>query len=307
MVIKNIKISLFFLFLLFIAAFGHAKETLISGQTMGTTYHIKLVTGDLPKISGLKEKIDNRLEQINKSMSIYRKDSEISKFNDLKEAGQRFKISRDFVQVFIESKKLYKMTDGAWDGSIYPLINLWGFGKLDRKTRPPEKEKIASLLRNVGFDSIDLVDGRYLLKKKASVSIDLASIAKGYAVDEVAGLIRKNSIKNFLVEVGGEVYASGVREDGECWRVGINRPRKEASYDEIYKIVTLKDKAFATSGDYRNFFEVKGKRYSHILDPKTGYPVVNSVVSVSIVAETCAFADGLATAVMVMGREKGLK
>ena len=306
-VIKNIKVSIFFLPIFFIAAFGHAKETLISGQTMGTTYHIKVVTGNLPKISSLKEKIDQRLEQINKSMSTYRKDSEISRFNALKITGQRFKISRDFARVFKESKKLYRMTGGAWDGSIYPLINLWGFGKSGRKTRLPAKEKIASLLMDVGFDNIDLVDNRYLLKQKASISIDLASIAKGYAVDEVAGLIRKNNFKNFLVEVGGEVYASGVREDGACWRVGINRPRKEASYDEIYKIVTLKDKAFATSGDYRNFFEVNGKRYSHILDPKTGYPVVNFVVSVSIVADTCAFADGLATAVMVMGREKGLR
>ena len=274
---------------------------------MGTTYHIKVVADDLQKISGLKEKIDKRLEEINKSMSIYRKDSEISRFNALKIVGQRFKVSRDFAKVIKKSKELYRLTGGAWDGSIYPLVNLWGFGKTERKNRPPAKEKIASLLINVGFENIDLVDKKYLLKKKASISIDLASIAKGYAVDKVAELIKKNNIMNFLVEVGGEVYASGVRKDGRFWRIGVNRPRKEAPYDEIYKIVTLKDKAFATSGDYRNFFEVNGKRYSHILDPRTGYPVVNSVVSVSIVADTCAFADGLATAVMVMGRKKGLE
>jgi len=306
-VLKSIKISVFFLPLFLLAAFGYAKETLISGQTMGTTYHIKLVTGNSKKISGLKEKIEKRLEEINKSMSTYRKDSEISRFNALKNTGQKFKVSRDFAQVIIESKKLYRLTDGAWDGSIYPLINLWGFGMSERKNRIPPKEKIAWFLRDVGFDNIDLVDGRYLLKKKASISIDLGSIAKGYAVDKVAELIKKEEIKNFLVEIGGEVYASGVRKDGRCWRIGVNRPRKEAPYDEIYKIVTLKDKAFATSGDYRNYFEVKGKRYSHILNPKTGYPVANGVVSVSIVAGTCAFADGLATAVMVMGRKKGLE
>ena len=305
--IKNIKIIIFIGFILLNAAFGHAKETLISGQTMGTTYHIKVVTSHSKKISGLKEKIDKRLEEINQSMSTYRKESEISRFNALKVPRQKFKISRDFAQVIMESKKLYRMTGGAWDGSMYPLVNLWGFGMSERKNRLPAKEKIDSLLKDVGFDNIDLVDGRYLLKRKASISIDLASIAKGYAVDKVAELIKKNNIRNFLVEIGGEVYASGVKKDGRCWQIGINRPRKEAAYDEIYKIVTLKDKAFATSGDYRIFFEVKGKRYSHILDPKTGYPVANSVISVSIIAGTCAFADGLATAVMVMGKKKGLE
>jgi thiamine biosynthesis lipoprotein len=306
-VIKKLIIIILIGFILLNTGFGYAKETLISGQTMGTTYHIKVITGNLQKISGLKEKIDKRLEDINKSMSTYRKDSEISRFNAFKNVGQKFKISRDFAQVIIESKKLYKLTGGAWDGSIYPLVNLWGFGGAERKNRLPTKEKITGLLKDVGFDHIDLVDGRYLVKKRASLSIDLASIAKGYAVDKVAELIKKEDIKNFLVEIGGEVYASGVRSDGRCWRIGINKPRTEAPYDEIYKIVPLKEKAFATSGDYRNFFEVKGKRYSHVLNPRTGYPVVNGVVSVSIIAANCTFADGLATAVMVMGRKKGLE
>jgi FAD:protein FMN transferase len=306
-VIKNIKIIIFIGFILLTAGFGYAKEILISGRTMGTTYHIKVATGHFKKISGLKEKIDKRLEEINKSMSTYRKDSEISGFNALKITGQKFKVSRDFAQVMMESKRLYSLTGGAWDGSIYPLVNLWGFGISERNNRLPTKEKIANLLKDVGFDNIDLVDDRYLLKKKASISIDLASIAKGYAVDKVADLIKKEDVKNFLVEIGGEVYASGVKKDGKQWRIGINRPRKEAFYDQIYKIVTLKDKAFATSGDYRNFFEIKGRRYCHVLNPKTGYPVTNQVVSVSIIADTCTFADGLATAVMVMGRKEGLE
>lgn len=304
---KNIKTTIYVLVAIFTAGFGYAKETFISGQTMGTTYHIKIVAADSKKTSDLKEKIDKQLEEINKSMSTYRKNSEISRFNALKIAGRRFKVSLDFAQVIVESKRLYKLTGGAWDGSIYPLVKLWGFGISERKSRIPPKEEIAGLLRDVGFNNIDLVDGRYLLKKKASISIDLASIAKGYAVDKVAELIKKEDIKNFFVEIGGEVYTSGLRKDGQCWRIGVNRPRKGASYDEIYTIVKLKDKAFATSGDYRNFFEAKGKRYSHILNPKTGYPVANGVVSVSIVAGTCAFADGLATAVMVMGRKKGLE
>ena len=274
---------------------------------MGTTYHIKVVSDYFKDISGLKEKIDKRLEEINASMSIYQKDSEISRFNRLKITGQKFEVSQDFAQVILTAKRLYRLTDGAWDGSIYPLVNLWGFGISEKNNKIPSKREIDRLLPDVGFDKIDLVEKRYLIKKKASVTLDLGSIAKGYAVDEVAELIRKEDLKNFLVEIGGEVYASGLRKDGGCWRIGVNSPREDALYDEVHKVVTLKDKAFATSGDYRNFFEIDEKRYSHVLDPKTGYPVANGVVSVSIIADTCVFADGLATAVMVMGRKKGLE
>ena len=119
-------------------------------------------------------------------------------------------------------------------------------------------------------------------------------------------LIRTNGIENFLVEIGGEVFASGLRKDGKQWRIGINKPQKDAPYDQVFKVSALQDKAFATSGDYRNYFEIDGKRFSHILDPGNGYPVTNGVVSVSIISDTCTFADGLATAVMVLGPEKGL-
>jgi len=306
-VTKSIKTTIYVLVAIFTAEFVYANQTLISGQTMGTTYHIKVVPANFKKTSDLKKKIDKRLEVINKSMSTYRKDSEISRFNALKVIGQRFKVSRDFAQVIIESKRLYRLTGGAWDGSIYPLVNLWGFGMSERKNRLPTKEKIAGLLRDVGFENIDLVDGRYLLKKKASISIDLASIAKGYAVDKVAELIKKEEIKNFLVEIGGEVFASGLRKDGGPWRVGINMPLKNTAFHTVYKIVPLHNRAMATSGDYRNFFEQDSKRYAHILDPRTGYPVTNGVVSVSIIAGTCTFADGLATAVMVMGPAKGIE
>jgi thiamine biosynthesis lipoprotein len=138
------------------------------------------------------------------------------------------------------------------------------------------------------------------------VTLDLSSIAKGYGVDQVAELMRQAGFVDFLVEIGGEVFAAGVRSDGRPWRVGINRPKADARIDEVYQIVSLQDRAFATSGDYRNFFLQDGVRYSHIIDPKTGRPVGNGVVSVSIVADNCTLADGLATAVMVMGAQKGL-
>ena len=289
------------------AGYGVAQETVISGKTMGTSYHIKVVTGYSTKPEGLKEKIDTRLEEINQSMSTFIKGSEISRFNRLSLVGERFYASDDFLHVMIVAKNLYKLSNGAWDGAIMPLVNLWGFGDKEKKRDIPKKKEIDRLLPEICFEHIDILENRYLVKRKAPISVDLASIAKGYAVDQIADLIRTSGIQNFIVEIGGEVYASGFRQDGKPWKVGINRPDKDAPFDQAYKVVALHNRALATSGDYRNFFETKGRSYSHIFDPKTGYPVSNRVVSASVLADKCAFADGLATALMVMGVEKGLQ
>ena len=274
---------------------------------MGTVYHIKIVAGFFDKTEGLKQKIDLKLEEINNSMSTYRKNSEISRFNALGRIGEKFYVSDDFLHVMTVAQNIYQLTGGAWDGTIKPLVNLWGFGNSKNKKRIPSRSEIQAILPGIGFNHIEISSDRYLLKRKASISLDLASIAKGYAVDQIAMLIRTNGIENSLVEIGGEVFASGLRKDGKQWRIGINRPRKDAPYDQVFKVLTLQDKAFATSGDYRNYFEIDGKRFSHILDPNNGYPVTNGVVSVSIMSDTCTFADGLATAVMVLGPEKGLR
>jgi thiamine biosynthesis lipoprotein len=202
---------------------------------------------------------------------------------------------------------LYRLTGGAWDGTVEPVVRLWGFGNAKNKKTIPATSKIKAMLADIGFNHIIISSERYLVKKKAMISLDLASIAKGYGVDQIATLIRKNRIKNFVIEIGGEVLVSGYRKDGEKWKVGINRPEKNAPGDQVYKVVHLTDKAFATSGDYRNYFEYQGKRFSHILDPRNGYPVANGIVSASIVADTCTIADGLATAMMVLGRKKGLE
>jgi len=145
-----------------------------------------------------------------------------------------------------------------------------------------------------------------LVKKKAAVSLDLASIAKGYGVDQVAGVLRGMGIEDFLVEIGGEVFAAGVRLDGKQWRVGINQPSRDAALDDIYAVVVLKDRAMATSGDYRRFYQIGDRVYSHIIDPATGYPLQNGVVSASVIAGNCTLADGLATALMVMGPQAGV-
>jgi len=306
--IKYAKVLVIGIALSFAPAISEAKqEHVIQGRTMGTTYTVKVVTGYFQSISGVKEKIGNRLEEINRSMSTYQKDSEISRFNRFNKVGLKFKISNDFFQVMKAGQKIYRLSGGAWDGTVNPLVDLWGFGRSGRRDKVPPNSEIAALLPDIGFANIDVVNPGFLVKKRAAVTVDLSSIAKGYGVDEVAALLRNLGYKDYLVEIGGEIFAAGHRKDDTRWRIGINRPRADAAFDEVYKVVEIHNQAFATSGDYRNFFEVDGIRYSHVIDPRSGYPISNGVAGVSIVADTCTFADGLATAIMVMGPESGLE
>ena len=305
---KKYPLLIILLIILFNKAGVEAQtEHLIEGRTMGTTYHITVVTGVPERLIGLKEKIDRRLEAINQVFSTYIKDSEISCFNAFKVAGEKFRVSDDFIQVMQVGRKLHQLSGGAWDGTVNPLVDLWGFGPTQRPPRRPPEAEIKGLLQNIGFDRIQIRQPNFLVKNLATVTLDLNSIAKGFAVDQVSALVAAGGFNNYLVEIGGEVYAAGVRPDGKRWRVGINRPHKDAAFDEVYKALSIKDQAFATSGDYRNFFEIDGVRYSHVIDPRSGYPVSNGVVSVSIIADNCSLADGLATAIMVMGAEKGLQ
>lgn len=283
------------------------QEHLIQGRTMGTTYHIKIIATDFNGIGILEKKIEKRLVEINQSMSTYIKDSEISRFNAFNQTGTKFKISDDFFRVMKKAETIYSLSAGAWDGTVSPLVDLWGFGRKGRKDSIPSQPAIKATMANVGFGHIQLQKPGFLIKKRADVGIDLGSIAKGFGVDAVSAVIRNEGFKDFLVEIGGEVYAAGLRVDKKKWRIGINRPHKNAAPTDVYKIVELQDQGFATSGDYRNFFEIDGLRYSHVINPKTGWPVSNGVVSASILAEDCTFADGLATAIMVMGHQKGLE
>jgi FAD:protein FMN transferase len=282
------------------------REHTLTGRTMGTTYTVKVVTGYFGSVAGLQEKIDHRLDEINRSISPYLKESEISRFNRFQQVGEEFPISADFLRVMKTAARLHELSGGAWDGTVGPLVDLWGFGRGASPGRVPPAETIAALLGDVGFDKIEIRDSGALVKRHAAVSLDLSSVGQGYGVDQLAEILRAAGFTDYLVEIGGEIYAAGVRPDGRPWRVGISRPIAGARPEEIYKIVSLKDQAFSTSGDYRQFFVQDGIRYSHHIDPTTGYPVRNGVASVSILADTCTFADGLGTAVLVLGVEKGL-
>ncbi len=283
------------------------QQQLIAGRTMGTTYHITVVGGVAEGLKDLKQIIDRRLDAINRVFSTYLKDSEISRFNALKRAGEKFEVSDDFMQVMRVARNIHRLSQGAWDGTVNPLVDLWSFGPIRREPRMSPPDAIKTLLPKVGFERIQIVEPNFLVTDAPTVTLDLNAIAKGYAVDEISLLIAAAGFENYLVEIGGEVYAAGLRPDGQRWRVGINRPQKDAAFSAVYKVVSIHNQAFATSGDYRNFFEINGVRYSHVIDPRTGYPVSNGVVSVSVIADTCTLADGLATAIMVMGAEKGLQ
>lgn len=292
--------------LVLLSACGGRTEYLLEGRTMGTTYHIKVVADRSTDMGDVKAKVDRLLVQINRSMSTYQPDSEISRFNAFREKGKPFEVSGDFLRVMLSAREIFRLTEGAMDSTVNPLVNLWGFGKKGAVTQEPSSQAVADALRLVGFDQIDVVETGYLVKKQPDVTVDLAAIAKGYGVDQVAVLLHGLGFRDYLVEIGGEVYAAGRRADNKTWRVGINQPRPEAAADAVYEVVPLQNRAMATSGDYRNFERIGQTTFSHIIDPRTGYPVQNGVVSASVIADNCTLADGLATALMVMGPEKGI-
>lgn len=256
---------------------------------MGTTYEITIrsYSGDYGK---LKNSIDYLLDNINNVFSTYKIDSEISKINSSRQ--EVVQVSRMFNYVLSKSLYFCDISSGNYDITIAPLVEEWGFGK-NKKQDIPSKPTISNLLKNIGYNNIYLKDDM-LYRNKTSVNIDLNSIAKGYAVDEVSNLIKSKGYYDFLVEIGGEVKSSVLHS--EDWLVGIQSPNS----NEIIKRIVLSNKSMATSGTYNNYFEYDGKKFSHIINPKTGYPYEHSIVSATIIANECIDADAYATMAMTM-------
>lgn len=286
-------------------AADYDRQQAISGRTMGTFYTVKFISRKKESLSLWKTRVDTRLKEVSKRLSMYDTNSEISLFNR-NDVGKELVISSDFYTVLLTAQKIYKLTGGAWDGTVKPLVDLWGFGTKNGPDRIPDQDKITLTLSKTGFDHINLKDPNRIVKKSA-ITLDLGSIAKGYGVDTIAGLFRASGIQNVLVEIGGELYASGKNRNGKHWSVGISRPDKQYANQDLFSVVQLKNHAIATSGNYRNFFEMDGKTFSHIINPRTGFPVDNTIVSASVISKDCTFADGLATALMVMDIQKGLE
>ena len=281
---------------------GHKKEyQIISGETFGTYYNIKIKSSE--DNTHLQKLIKDEFEKINMQMSVFNTNSEISNINR-ELAGQWIDLSPEMAFVMKNAYQFYKQSDGAFDPTVGRLIDLWGFGTKGSVEKEPDKDEIAQILKTTGFDKVSF-DAKYekIRKNNDKTIINLSAIAKGYGVDRIAKLLKEQGLKNFVIEVGGEVYASGKKSETiDGWNVGIVNPQNDNEVNAF--VVKLKNFAAATSGDYRNFFYVDGKKYSHTIDPKTGYPAENSLLSVTVFDKSCMRADALATAIMSMGEKK---
>ena len=293
--------------LLFLAGCSEGSgELKLEGATMGTTWHVTLILpADLDVgPSWLQQGIEARLEAVNASMSTYRPDSEISRFNAAP-VDEWFPVSNDFYLVLSAAIAISRKSQGAYDVTVGPLVNLWGFGPGGDLAQPPDPESIAAQLERVGQDKLRLDGDGARIKKLAELYLDFSSIAKGFAVDDVASWLSGAGIDNYLVEVGGEMRVAGLSARGDAWRIGIEQP--DASSTILARAIRLDNVAVATSGDYRNYFEVDGVRYSHSIDPRTGYPVAHELVSVTVVHPSSMIADGWATALVVLGATEAWK
>ncbi len=283
------------------------SEILLQGRTMGTTYNIKVVS-TIEHIENLQlqSKIDAVLKQVNQEMSTYIPNSEISLFNKFT-SSESFEISKGFERVLKESIRLGELSEGKLDITVGPLVNLWGFGPEQRPEKAPSEELLAATLTRIGLKNLHLA-GNQLSKDIPSLYIDLSTTAKGYGVDVVAELIEANGITNYLVEIGGEMRLKGFKHTGELWAIAIEKPILDPSGEQraVHQIIIPKDNAVATSGDYRNYFEADGQRFSHIIDPATGKPIDHNLVSVTVIEPSSMTADGLSTMLMVLGAEKGM-
>lgn len=275
------------------------------GPTMGTTYSVKLarLPGDIDPAL-LAGEIDAVLEGVNQRMSTYRPESELSRFNSASQ-GQWTPVSDHTLTVVERSRRLHQLTGGAFDPTVGPVVDLWGFGPDGGQDRVPPADDIALASEMVGFAKVESrSEGSALRKQAPGVRLDLSGVAKGFAVDLVADHLEESGIENYLVEVGGELRASGARPGGRSWRVGIEKPTLASG--DIQQIVDLNGEAMATSGNYRIFFERDGRRYAHIVNPRTGRPIEHDLASVTVLAPTTLEADALSTALLVLGRDDGM-
>ena len=276
----------------------------LSGPTMGTTYNIKYIESEgIPSPEVLQKEVDRLLEEVNDQMSTYRKDSELSRFNQ-NQTSTPFEVSPQTATVVKEAIRLNGLTLGALDVTVGPLVNLWGFGPEARPEVVPTDEELAARKANTGIQHLT-VEGNLLTKDIPNLYVDLSTIAKGWGVDVVADYIQSQGIQNYMVEVGGEMRLKGINREGVKWRIAIEKP--SADERAVQEIIEPGDMAVATSGDYRIYFERDGVRYSHIINPQTGKPIRHKVVSVTVLDKSSMTADGLATGLMVLCEEQGMK
>lgn len=300
---KNLALPLILVGSLFIAQLQRAQEKVptwrYEGEIMGTTFSIKTIhptESDMSLVIGA-------LDAVNERMSTYLKNSELSKINQ-NPSPDNIEISEQLRTVLQAAKNVTRDSQGAFDITVGPLVNAWGFGP-DKKRRSPSPNQIAELKKNSG-DQLWSLDQNGVRKQKPKLYFDLSAIAKGYAVDQVARVLDKANVQRYWVEVGGEVRAKGLNASDRSWRAGIERPAPNERR-RVFQIINLKDSSIATSGDYRNrYVDAQGKVRSHTIDPSTGEPITHTLASVSVLHEECMYADAWATALNVLGVERGL-
>lgn len=271
----------------------------ISGNAQGTTYHITYE--DRPG-RDLQPRIEQLLKKFDLSLSTYDPQSLISRIN---RNEPHVRLDKYFRRVFHKAEEVYHISSGAFDITVAPLVNAWGFGPQSGVSA--DSATIDSLMQFVGMDKIS-IDGNTIIKKNPYVQLDVNAIAQGYSVDIVAEFLDRKGILNYMIEIGGEVKAKGVNEKGYLWRIGVDKPIENNMVpgQNLEAIIELENRALATSGNYRKFYEKNGVKYAHSINPKTGYPVFSRLLSVSVMTSDCMTADAYATAFMIMGLEKSI-
>ena len=288
-----------FLFLLALSCKDEEPEfSNFSGFTQGTTYSIVFENSGKINLADMKAEVEKILHDFDMSLSLYQDSSVLSRIN----RNENVKPDTFFAEAFNISREISLMTDGAFDLTVGPLVKAWGFGPDETKNFTESKRD--SLLSLVGMDKVEMKDG-LLRKSDPRISLDFNAIAQGYSVDVLYRYFNTLGMERYLVEIGGEVRVHGDK-GGVLWRIGIDRPEDNniTPGEDLQAVISLKDRALATSGNYRKFYIENGIKYSHTIDPKTGYPAWNQLLSATIIADDCATADGIATACMVMGKDK---
>ncbi len=279
----------------------------LTGFAQGTTYSVKFWHSDDQPIdnSALKQAIDKELSRIDKLMSNYRDDSDIARFNQNKTANAAIAVDTEILNLLKIAAEVHQKSQGCYDPTIGPLFALWGFKK--DHFYQPSTEEIANALTAVGFSSKLKITDSAITKLNKNTTIDLSAIGQGYAVEQISALLNQQGITNYLTEIGGEMLVSGTKPKGQKWRVGVERPVPNSQkISETIVVEGDKPAAIMTSGTYRHYFDNKGKRYSHILDPRTGSPIAHDSVAVTVQYDNATYADAWSTALLCLGSEKGL-
>ena len=264
-----------------------------AGLIFGTTYSVTYQCGE-----DLQEEIEAELKKVDDEFSMFNSQSIVARLNN----GEQPELSNDFIDVFKLARQVSEDTNGAFDITVAPLVNAWGFGF--KHEQMPSKEQVDSLRELIGYRYVTLKD-KNITMQKPGMMLDFSAIAKGYGVDVVARLLERHDIKNYMVEIGGEITTRGINPERVPWRIGVNKPSEDALNEnhELQTILNVTDKSMATSGNYRNFYVKGGKKYAHTIDPKTGYPVQHSLLSATVLTDRCAKADAYATSFMVLGMD----